>query len=124
MRTFEELKASRLQLEERVEARTKELAEAKQRIEIALRGSPISVFSQDNDLRFTWAHNAPAGLSPDRLTGKTDADVLPPEAAQTIMAAKRKTMETGQAQQLETDFELFGRKRSFYRLDRAAPRRA
>ena len=49
LHTFEELKASRHQLEERVEARTKELAEAKQRIEIALRGSPISVFSQDKD---------------------------------------------------------------------------
>ena len=49
LRTFEELKASRHQLEERVEARTKELAEAKQRFEIALRGSPISVFSQDKD---------------------------------------------------------------------------
>jgi len=64
LRTFEQLKASRLQLEERVEARTKELAEAKQRIELALRGSPISVFSQDQDMRFTWAHNPPTGISP------------------------------------------------------------
>ena len=70
LRTFEELKAARHQLEERVEARTKELAEAKQRFEIALRGSPISVFSQDKDMRFTWAHNAPAGLSPELLQGQ------------------------------------------------------
>jgi two-component sensor histidine kinase len=116
LHTFEELKASRLQLEERVDARTKELAEAKQRFEIALRGSPISVFSQDNDLRFTWAHNAPSGLSLDRLKGKTDAEVLPPAAAEIIMAAKRQAMATGDSQQLETDFELFGRKRSFYLL--------
>jgi two-component sensor histidine kinase len=116
LHTFEELKASRLQLEERVDARTKELAEAKQRFEIALRGSPISVFSQDNDLRFTWAHNAPSGLSLDRLKGKTDAEVLPPAAAEIIMAAKRKAMATGDSQKLETDFELFGRKRSFYLL--------
>jgi two-component sensor histidine kinase len=114
LRTFEELKASRHQLEERVDVRTKELAEAKQRFEIALRGSPISVFSQDKDLRFTWAHNPPAGLSLEGLKGKTDADVLPPEAAATIMAAKRKAMATGDSQQLETNFELFGRKRSFY----------
>src|SRR3989337_856782 len=72
LRTFEELKATRHQLEERVEARTKELAEAKQRFEIALRGSPISGFSQD--------------------------------------------MESGEAQELEMNFELFGRKRSFYLL--------
>ena len=59
LRTFEELKDARHQLEERVEARTKELALAKQRFEIALRGSPISVFSQDKDMRFTWVHNPP-----------------------------------------------------------------
>ncbi len=92
------------------------MAEAKQRFEIALRGSPISVFSQDKDMRFTWVHNAPAGLSPELLKGKTDAEVLPAEAAETIMAAKRKAMETGEAQELETNFELFGRKRSFYLL--------
>jgi two-component sensor histidine kinase len=116
LRTFEELKEARHQLEERVEARTKELAEAKQRFEIALRGSPISVFSQDKDMRYTWAHNAPAGLSPVFLQGKTDEEVLPPEAARVIMAAKRKAMETGESQELETNFELFGRRRSFYLL--------
>lgn len=116
LRTFEELREARHQLEERVEARTKELGEAKQRFEIALRGSPISVFSQDKDMRFTWAHNAPAGLLPEFLKGKTDAEVLPAEAAERLMAAKRKVMETGEAQQLETNFVLFGQKRSFYLL--------
>jgi two-component sensor histidine kinase len=116
LRTFDELKDARHQLEERVEARTKELAEAKQRFEIALRGSPISVFSQDRDMRFTWSHNPPAGLSPEFLKGKTDADILPAEAAEMILAAKRKVMETGEAAELETKFELFGRKRSFYLL--------
>jgi two-component sensor histidine kinase len=116
LRTFEELKAARQQLEERVEARTKELAEAKQRFEIALRGSPISVFTQDKDLRFTWVHNAPAGLVPELLLGKTDEEILPAEAAQVIMAAKRKVMETGEPQELETNFELLGRRRSFYLL--------
>jgi two-component sensor histidine kinase len=82
----------------------------------ALRGSPISVFSQDRKMHFTWVHNAPTGLSPEGMIGKTDAEVLPPEAATAIMAAKQKTMATGKAQELETDFELFGRKRSFYLL--------
>jgi len=92
------------------------LALAKQRFEIALRGSPISVFSQDKDMRFTWVHNPPSGLSPELLLGKRDDEVLPGEAAEKIMAAKRKAMETGKAQELETNFELFGRKRSFYLL--------
>jgi PAS domain S-box-containing protein len=116
LRTFEELKDARQQLEERVQARTKELDEARQRFEIALRGSPIAVFSQDKDMRFTWVHNPPAGLSPDMLIGKTDEQVLPSEAAKAIVAAKRKAMKTGEAQELESNFELFGRKRSFYLL--------
>ena len=116
LRTFEELKGVRQELEERVDTRTKELAESKQRFEIALRGSPISMFSQDKDLRFTWVQNAPTGISPERLLGKTDAEILPPEAAEQLMAAKRKVMETGDTEELETSFELFARKRSFYVL--------
>jgi PAS domain S-box-containing protein len=74
------------------------------------------VFSQDKDMRFTWVHNPPSGLVPEMLLGKSDAEVLPGEAAEKIMAAKRKAMETGEAQELESNFELFGRKRSFYLL--------
>ena len=114
--TLDELKTSRNLLEVRVDERTKELAQAKHRFEIALRGSPISVFSQDMDLRFTWSDNLPAGLKPADLIGKTDADIFPPEAAEQIMAAKRTAMEAGVSQELEIDFELYQRERSFYFL--------
>jgi len=114
--TLDELKTSRNLLEVRVDERTKELAQAKHRFEIALRGSPISVFSQDMDLRFTWSDNLPAGLKPVDLIGKTDADIFPPEAAEQIMAAKRTAMEAGVSQELEIDFELYQRERSFYFL--------
>ncbi len=114
VKTLEELGETRLQLEERVAARTKELAEAKQRFEIALRGSPISVFSQDRDLNFTWAHNLPPGLEDDQVIGKTDAGFLPREAADKLMAAKREAMETDSSRELEVDFELYGEERSFY----------
>jgi PAS domain S-box-containing protein len=119
LRTLDELKDSRQQLEERVVKRTKELAEAKQRFEIALRGSPIMVFTQDRDMRFTWVHNPPAGLNPSFLIGKTDSEILPPEAAEPFMAAKLRAMETGESQSIETNFELFGRNRSYYLLTEA-----
>ncbi len=119
LRTLEELKEARQQLEERVAERTKELAEAKQRFEIALRGSPIMVFTQDRDRRFTWVHNPPSGIDPALLLGKTDTEILPPEAAAAFMAAKERAIETGQSQSIETNFELFGRKRSYYLLTEA-----
>jgi PAS domain S-box-containing protein len=119
LRTLDELKETRQQLEERVAARTKELAEAKQRFEIALRGSPIMVFTQDSDMRFTWVHNPPSGVDPAFLLGKTDTEILPPEAAASFMAAKRRAIETGESQTIETNFELFGRRRSYYLLTEA-----
>jgi PAS domain S-box-containing protein len=119
LRTLDELKDARQQLEERVAERTKELAEAKQRFEIALRGSPIMVFTQDRDMRFTWVHNPPSGINPAFLIGKTDTEILPPEAAEPFMAAKLRAMETGVSQSIETNFELFGRKRSYYLLTEA-----
>ena len=120
LRTFEELKAARHQLEERVEARTKELAEAKQRFEIALRGSPISVFSQDKDMRFTWVHNAPAGLSPELLKARPTPTILPAEAAETIMAAKRKAMETGESARARDEFRTVRAEALVLPLDRGA----
>jgi PAS domain S-box-containing protein len=116
LRTLDELKETRQQLEVRVEERTKELEEAKQRFEIALRGSPIMVFSQDRDMRFVWVHNPPTGADAAFMLGKTDSEILPAEAAEPIMAAKRRAMETGESQTIESNFELFGRRRSYYLL--------
>jgi PAS domain S-box-containing protein len=112
--TLGELKEARQQLEERVEIRTKELAEAKQRFEIALRGSPITVFSQDRDMRYVWVHNPPTGIEPSDLVGKTDDEALPEDAATPIVAAKQRAMETGESQTIESKLALFGRERSFY----------
>src|SRR6478672_9499057 len=114
--TLDELKESRQQREVRVEERTKELEEAKQRFEIALRGSPIMVFSQDRDMRFVWVHNPPTGVDPAAMLGKTDSEILPPEVAEPIMAAKRRAMETGESQTIESNLQLFGRRRSYYLL--------
>jgi PAS domain S-box-containing protein len=72
------------------------------------------VFSQDKDMRFTWAHNLSTGLKPENIIGKTDAEIFPPEVAATIIKAKRAAMDTGDSQELETNFDMFGRKRAFY----------
>lgn len=114
LKRLEEFKATRQSLEARMEESTRALAETKQRFEIALRGSPISVFSQDQALRFTWAHNLPDGLTVGDVIGKTDADILAPEVAEVIMSAKHKAMESGASQNLEVEVELGARERAFY----------
>jgi len=69
--------------------------ESDERFAVALEAAPVTVFAQDRDLRFTWANKT--RLNPDvaSILGKTDEDVLPPEAARRTVAAKREVLGTG-----------------------------
>ena len=57
-------------------AMTAKLAAAYQRFDLALEESPISVFEQDADLRYTYIHNPPGGTLPETFLGRTDAEYL------------------------------------------------
>ncbi len=99
----------------RVEARTVELqrellerrraeaslAESESRFRLALQGSPISVADQDLELRYTWVHNPPAGLSPIAMIGKTDAEVFRGSAGQRLAELKARVASTGSAGRLD-----------------------
>ncbi len=71
------------------------LAESESRFRLALQGSPISVADQDQDLRYTWVHNPPAGLAPISMIGKTDAEVFPGSAGQKLTDLKSRVASTG-----------------------------
>ena len=90
-----DLAAARDELEARVEERTYELAETLQRLQAALRGSDIYLFSQDRDLRYTWINRAAFGHAPDAIVGKTDEDILPSPARERVAALKRESMAGG-----------------------------
>jgi PAS domain S-box-containing protein len=109
VRTLDELRAARAELEERVARRTAELAEAQKRLEIALRGSPITIAGQDRENRYAWVHNPPGGAAAEDMIGRTDADLLPPEPAARLAAAKREVMELGRGQTVDITFERNGR---------------
>lgn len=100
LRKLEELRTARSELEKEVAARTDQLKEAVQRFEIVLRQSPVSVFSQDAELRYTWIRNPPQAY-PEDSRGKTDADLLGPEAAAQMTEIKRRVMESGDARRTE-----------------------
>lgn len=53
-----------------------ELRVTNQRFELALRNSPIVVFSQDLDLRYTWIYNPALGYQPEGVLGKRDIDLF------------------------------------------------
>lgn len=88
-RVIDDLKTHSGQLLAQIEDTTREVAEVKRRFEVALRGSPISVFSQDENLRYLWMHNPPAGLFEADLIGRSDDELWPAAIARTLVAFKR-----------------------------------
>ncbi|WP_437675612.1 PAS domain-containing protein [Sorangium sp. So ce131] len=80
-----------------------------ERFRKALRGSPVMVFNQDRNLRYTWMHNA-FGKSEREVLGKTDAEVLEdPEAARTLERIKREVLASGVGQRREIALHAGGR---------------
>jgi PAS domain S-box-containing protein len=67
-----------------------------QRYETALRGSNVTVYTQDRDLRYTSISNAMFGRPTDHIVGRLDEELLPAESRAPIVALKREVIETGQ----------------------------
>lgn len=112
-RTLDKLRDTRKELEERVQLRTREVYEAKKRLELALRGTNITVAMQDCDLRYVWIRNAPSGFDAQSMIGRTDAEILPNEASQRTMTLKRSVIETGRDEHARIVVEGKGKARYF-----------
>lgn len=96
-----QLEAARSTLEQKVAERTQDLTRANQRFELALANSGITMFQQDPDLRYVWIHNPPVGLAREDILGKTDAEILPAEAADEVARVKREAIEMGTRRERE-----------------------
>ncbi|WP_166870070.1 PAS domain-containing protein [Massilia mucilaginosa] len=79
-----------------------------ERFRIAIEHAPLTVFSQDRELRYTWVHNLRPQLRSGDAIGKTDADLLPPEDAARLTALKRQALEQGVSVHSETSAHLHG----------------
>jgi two-component sensor histidine kinase len=67
----------------------------------ALRNTAVSVFYQNPDLRVIWAQNVPAAWSEGGIVNLLDSDFLPPQAATSVIAAKRAVLLGGGPDRLE-----------------------
>jgi len=70
------------------------LRHSEERFRVALKNSPIFVYNQDRDLRYSWVYNPPSGLTVAEILGKQDLDIIPVEDAQRLMTIKRKVLTT------------------------------
>jgi PAS domain S-box-containing protein len=76
------------------------LRQSEERLRIALGGSPIVVYQQDRDLRYTWLYNS-LTAPVEQVLGKTDAQLLPIDEAAALIAIKRRVLETGVVERAE-----------------------
>ena len=75
------------------------------RYETALRGSQVTVYTQDRDLRYTSISNPMLGRNIEDILGRTDAEILSPEAGAAMIALKRAVLASGEAKRAEVPLE-------------------
>ncbi|MBS7811451.1 sensor histidine kinase [Roseococcus pinisoli] len=83
-------------LERRVADRTETLAAVNRRFETALAASGVTVFSQDENLTFTWMSKGDLGQPGRDVVGRSVQEVLPEPALSEIVGLEHGVLETGQ----------------------------
>jgi PAS domain S-box-containing protein len=71
------------------------LQQTTERLNVALKSAPISLFNHDLDLRYTWIYNPTHDLAKDQVIGKRDEDLASPETAARLTHLKRQVLLTG-----------------------------
>lgn len=94
--------------------RTEEaLRQSEERFRVALKHSPIAVFNQDRDLRYTWMYNSQTPFSDSEYLGKTSDEIFDPEEVARGAKVRRRVLETGVAVRHEMQLTYDGRKHYF-----------
>ncbi len=75
------------------------------RYETALRGSKVTVYTQDRDLRYTSLSNPMFGRSIDEILGRTDEELFASDSGATIIALKREALSAGHPTRAEVCFD-------------------
>jgi formate hydrogenlyase transcriptional activator len=84
-----------------------------ERFRVALKNSPIAVFNQDRDLRYTWVYNPQLPLPASETLGKTSFELFDAEEAARTTDVRRGVLETGVGVRDEMQITFGGRKHYF-----------
>lgn len=75
--------------------------------------SGAMLYHQDNDLKYVWVNNPPAGYEAAQFIGHADEDIFSTETVNIIVPAKRKALESGEPQTVEFQMLIDGKPRWF-----------
>jgi two-component sensor histidine kinase len=104
--TLADLRAAREQLADRVVLAEGDLKETTRRFESALKGSSVTVFEQDEDLKYTWVYNPQMNLDPQALIGKSEDDLFAPDSVVSLYSLKRRALDSNSAQRAEVQVTM------------------
>ncbi|HVZ53151.1 MAG TPA: HWE histidine kinase domain-containing protein [Pseudolabrys sp.] len=102
------LEMERQRLERQVNAQAWELNLLRARFaryEAALRGSQVTVYTQDRDLRYTSISNPMFGRAIHDILGRSDDEILPADIGATTVALKREVLASGESRNAEVGIE-------------------
>jgi PAS domain S-box-containing protein len=89
------------------------LRQSEERFRVALKHSPIAVFNQDRDLRYTWMYNPHVPGAAQGHVGQTPVEFFGPEEGERIEAVRRRVLETGVGARHEVVLTEAGKKHYF-----------
>jgi len=84
------------------------LRESEERFRVALQGTPVTVFNQDRDLRYTWIYSPVMSWAEQSYLGRTDTDIVGGEEAARLTEIKRRVVQSGVASREETIVTFHG----------------
>jgi diguanylate cyclase (GGDEF)-like protein/PAS domain S-box-containing protein len=89
------------------------LRKSEERFRVALKNSPVVVFNQDLELKYTWINSPMLGWADQECLGGSDAEIVGGEEGDRLTAFKRAVLETGTGARKEVSVTFLGERHYF-----------
>lgn len=112
-RTFEKRNQQLKKEVENRETAQRAFEESERRFRVALQNAPILVYNTDREGRYTWVYSSNPNQDSERLIGKRDDELLPPEDVRPLVELKDRVLQTGVGERQTVEFPFRGRQEAY-----------
>lgn len=92
----------------------KTLRQTEQRLRVALEGSSVTVWTCDEERRYTWLYNLPAGIDATAILGKRLGEANPADQYPEFIAAVERVWQSGRGERLPVTWTHQGATRHYF----------